>query len=354
MDFKRFFRIIFMKAIVKTDRKRGASYRDVDVPVLPKDGLLIRVVSASISPMDISVYNWTDESFPEQKMPFVFGEEFCGEVIDAGQLARGFKKDDFISVESHVFCGTCGQCRNERRDICQNLKIIGRDIPGGFSEYAVVPARCAWKHSSDNLKYLGAIMPTFASAANAVLSQELFGKTVIVSGCRPVGLFSISIAKAGGASRVIALDRSAYRRDLAVKMGADYVFDPLSRSTPGKIRKISSGEGADEVIEASGNPAEINNAVNMLRPGGRFIAASKTEDGFSFDYSSFIHNGIKMEGLPGREIFKSWYKMETLLRSGAVDPRPAITHTFQFKDFNKAFSLINKKEQKCGKILLVP
>lgn len=344
-----------MKAIVKTSRARGASYRDAEVPAIAKDELLVRVTAASISPGDLAIHNHSGPDFATPTLPFIFGEEFCGEVVEIGSQAKGFDKGDFVSVESHVFCGVCGQCRNDQRHICQNLRVIGRDLPGGFAEYAAVPARCAWKHTDDSLKDIGAVMAPFGSAVHAVLDEDLVGRAVVVSGCSPQGLFAAAIAKAGGAKKVVALDPSDYRRRLALKMGADTALNPSEAGCLQRITRLCGEEGADAVIEMSGGPKAISLGLKALRPGGRFVAFGLPVQDLSLDYAGdIVRRGIRLEGVSGREIFRSWYKMESLLKSGAVDPRPAVTHRFQFKDFKKAFALINSKEKKCGKIVLVP
>ena len=344
-----------MKAIVKTSRAPGAAYRDIEAPGLNKDELLIRVTAASISQGDLAAYNWTDLSFPPQKMPFAFGQEFCGEVVEAGSQAKGFVKGDFISVESHVFCGVCGQCRNDQRHICQYLRVIGRDVPGGFAEYAAVPARCAWKHSDDSLKDIAPLLGPFASSVHAVLAEDVLSKNVLISGCSPQGLFAAAIARAGGARKVVALDPSPFRRKLALKMGACSALDPADKDCLKKAARICGSGGADAVIEMSGLQDSVALGLKALRPGGRFVAFGLPVKKLSLDYAGdIVRRGIRLEGISGREIFRSWYKMESLLKSGAVDPRPAVTHKFAFKDFRKAFDLINKKEQKCGKVLLLP
>ncbi|OGR44108.1 MAG: hypothetical protein A2X35_12990 [Elusimicrobia bacterium GWA2_61_42] len=344
-----------MKAIVKTSRARGASYRDVEVPVIGKDELLVRVTAASVSPGDLAIHNYAGPGFATPTLPFIFGQEFCGEVVEIGSLAKGFDKGDFVSVESHIFCGVCGQCRNDQRHICQNLRVIGRDVPGGLAEYAAVPARCSWKHTDGSLKDIGAVMEPFGSSVHAVLSEDLVGRTVLISGCAPQGLFAAGIAKAAGAKKVIALDASDYRRRLAVKMGADTAIDPTDGGCLSKITKLCGPEGVDAVIEMSGGAKGVALGLKALRPGGRFVAFGLPVSNLSLDYAGdIVKRGIHLEGVAGREIFRSWYKMESLLKSGAVDPRPAITHTFSFKDFKKAFALINSKDKKCGKIILVP
>lgn len=343
-----------MKAIMKTSKSRGAAYRDAEVPETPRDGLLIRVTAASISPGDLAIYDSAGPDGTPPFLPFIFGQEFCGEVVQIGAQAKGFDKGDFVSVESHIFCGVCGQCRNDQRHICRDLRVIGRDVPGGLAEYAAIPARCAWKHTDDSLKDIAAIMAPFGSAVHAVLSEDLVGRSVVISGNAPHGLFAAGIAKAAGAKRVIALDPSPYRRNLALKLGASTALDPAAPDCLARLSRLCP-EGADTVIEMSGSPRSVALGLKALRPGGRLVAFGLPAENLDLDYAGdIVKRGLRLEGISGREIFRSWYKMESLLKSGAVNPRPAITHHFRFKDFKKAFDLINSKEKKCGKIILTP
>ena len=345
-----------MKAICKLSPGPGAEYIDRDVPVINKDELLLRVSHAAICESDLAIYNWTGWAPDRIKTPMIFGHELCGEVVEMGQLDKGFNKGDFVSVESHIFCGLCYQCRNDQRHVCANVRMIGVDTPGGFAEYAAVPARCAWKHTDDSLKDIGAIMEPFGNAVYGVLAEDIVGKTVLISGCDPQGLFGIGIARAGGAKNVIALDASPYRQKLAKKAGASHVLDPQAKDILTKIKHAAkSPDGVDTVIEMSGNPKAIALGLSVLRYGGRFTAFGLPGKKIELDYANdIISKGIRLYGVAGREIFRSWYKMESILKSNAVDPRPMITHTFKFKDFKKAFELVGSKEKKCGKVILTP
>ena len=343
-----------MKAIMKTSKDRGAAYRDAEIPEIGRDEILVRVTAASISPGDLALYESAGAEAVPPRLPFIFGREFCGEVVEIGPQAKGFDKGDFVSVESHMFCGVCAQCRNDQRHICRDLRVIGRDVQGGFAEYAAVPARCAWKHTDDSLKDIGSLMGPFGCAVHAVLSEDLVGRNVIVSGCSPHGLFAAGIARAAGAKRVIALDRSAFRRKLALKMGATSALDPAAAGCLQKIARLCP-DGSDSVMEMSGGADDIALSLKALRPGGRLVAFGLPAASLNLDYAGdIVGRGLRIEGVAGREIFRSWYKMESLLKSGAVDPRPAVTHRFQFKDYKKAFDLLGSKEKKCGKIILTP
>ena len=345
-----------MKAICKTKAAPGAEYIDTDIPRIKSDELLIKIHATSICGSDLPIYNFSSWSAKRMPIPFIFGHELCGEVVDIGDKAKGFNKGDFVSVESHIFCGMCYQCRNDQRHVCSNLKILGIDVQGGFAEYAAIPARCAWKHSDDSLKDIGSIMEPLGNAVFATLSEDIIGKSVLISGCGPQGLFATQIAKACGAARVICLETSDYRKKLAQKMGADIILDPREDNTLKRI--IDAGgepSGVDIVVEMSGNNGAINTALKAVKPAGKFVAFGLPKEDVTIDYANqIVFKAVRMQGIAGREIFRSWYKMESLLKSKAIDPRPVITHTFKMKDFEKAFAVASDPKKECGKIILVP
>ncbi|MBI4656385.1 MAG: L-threonine 3-dehydrogenase [Elusimicrobia bacterium] len=345
-----------MKAICKTKTGPGAEYIETDVPFINKDELLIKIHHASICGSDVPIYGWTGWAPKRIKTPMVFGHELCGEVVEIGQLAKGFAKGDFVSIESHIFCGLCYQCRNDQRHVCVNVRIIGIDCPGGFAEFAAAPARCAWKHTDNSLKQIGSIMEPFGNAVYATLVEDITAKSVLVSGCGPQGLFAAAIAKAGGAKLVIGLETSPFRQKLAKKMGADFVLDPRDKDILDRIKRITRpSDGMDAVLEMSGNPQAIELALKAARYGGRFTAFGIPGKKIKVDYSNeIVFKGLTVRGIVGREIFKTWYKMESILKSRAVDPKPVITHVFKFKHFRKAFEVMSSKNKNCGKIVLVP
>ncbi|MBI4051146.1 MAG: L-threonine 3-dehydrogenase [Elusimicrobia bacterium] len=345
-----------MKAICKIKAGVGAQYVDCEAPRLKPDEILLKVYRSSICGSDLPIYYWSSWAPQRLKLPLVFGHEFCGEVEEVGSSTRGFARGDFVSVESHIYCGLCYQCQNGQRHVCKNMKIIGVDAPGGFSQYAVVPARCAWKHSDSSLKEVGSLMEPLGNAVYAVLVEEVVSRSVLVLGCGPQGLFAIAVAKASGAKPVVAVEASGYRRKLAEKMGADAVLDPSSPDILKKILKAcGSADGVDTVIEMSGSPKAVELALKSVRNGGRVTAFGIPSEKLTIDWAEdVIFKGIRIYGIVGREIFQTWYKTESLLKSKAIDLTPSMTHTFSLKEFDKAFHVLSSPEKKCGKVLLVP
>ncbi len=345
-----------MKALLKKKPGPGAAYEGAGDLAPKPDELLIKVHRASICGSDLPIYNWNSWAPERFKTPSTFGHEFCGSVEQIGKDARDFAKGDFVSVESHIFCGLCYQCRNGQRHVCRQMKIIGVDGPGGFGEYAVVPARCAWKHKDDSLKDLGSLMEPFGNAVYSVLVEEVACKSVLVMGCGPQGLFSIAVAKASGADPIVAVEGSKFRAELARKMGASAVIDPTRPNALAEALKAGKApDGFDVVVEMSGAGPAIQMALKAVRSGGRVTAFGLPSKPVELDWANdVIFKGVRIHGIVGRQVFETWYKTDHLLRSGAVDIRPVITHTFPLKDFEKGFAAMTSPDKNCGKVLFVP
>src|ERR1700739_4038076 len=126
----------------------------------------------------------------------------------------------------HVPCGKCLQCRTGDAHICQNVKIIGVDSDGAVAEYVVIPESNMWKLDPAIPQEDASLPDPLGNAVHAVLAGEIAAKTVGITGCGPIGLFSIAVARAVGATTVFAIEVNDHRRKLATKMHADYVLDP--------------------------------------------------------------------------------------------------------------------------------
>jgi len=338
-----------MKALLKKTPAPGAAFETTDDLKIKPDEVLVKVHRASICGSDLPIYGWNSWAPERFKTPSTFGHEFCGTIAEVGASARDFKKGDFVSVESHIFCGLCYQCQNGQRHVCREMKIIGVDGPGGFGEYAAVPARCAWKHSDDSLRDMGSLFEPFGNAVYSVLVEPVAAKTVLVMGCGPQGLFSIAVAKASGADRVVAVESSKYRADLAIRMGASAVYSP--DEDPRKHVK----DGFDVVCEMSGAQPAITNAFKYVRSGGRITAFGIPSKKIELDWANdLIFKGVRVHGIVGREIFETWYKADRLLRSGAIDLKPVVTHTFPLKDYEAGFAAMTSANRDCGKVVFVP
>ncbi len=342
-----------MKAIVKATAAEGAEIREVPVPVPAAGEILLRVKRAGVCGTDLHIWAWDPWASGRMKPPVTIGHEFVGEVVELGPGVSNVALGDLVSCESHVVCQTCLSCRTGNGHVCENTKILGVDMNGGFAEFVAVPAVNAW-HVPRNIPIeMAACMEPCGNAVHTAFSGPLSGCNIAVTGCGPIGLFAIGVARAAGAAHVFASDVSPYRLDLARRMNADAVIDVSRESFVERIKELTHGRGLDGVLEMSGKPEAMRDGLAALRMGGRMSLLGLPSEPFELDWNKLlIFKGITLYGIIGRRMYDTWYQMDQLMTSGKLDIRPAITHVMPMEEFSDAIALL--REGKAGKVVLVP
>ncbi len=342
-----------MLAVVKPEAKPGAEVRDVRIPEFGRTDVLVRVKVASVCGTDLHIYNWDPWAQHRIHPPLIPGHEFCGVVAAIGDEVTSVKEGDFVSAEMHVACGKCLQCRTGEAHICQNVKIIGVDANGAFAEYVVIPETNIWKLDPAIPQEYASILDPLGNAVHTVLAGDIAAKTVMITGCGPIGLFAIAVARACGATQVFAVEVNQYRRKVAEQMKADYVLDPSKQDVRQIIRDATGGVGVDVVLEMAGHPDAIRLAFDVLRRGGRMSLLGIPSKPIQLDFADdIIFKGALVQGINGRRMYQTWYQMTALLKAGKLDLHPVITDRLAMKDFSKGMERLRTGE--ASKILLYP
>jgi threonine 3-dehydrogenase len=342
-----------MKALRKMQAVKGLQMDTVAVPSIGPTDVLARVKTASICGTDLHIYGWDRWSQGRIKPPLTLGHEFCGVVERVGDEVRAVKPEDFVSAEMHVNCGHCHQCRVGEAHICQNLRIIGIDQDGAFAEFVKIPAPNIWKLDPAIPEHYGAILDPLGNAVHTVLAGPIAGQTVLVTGCGPIGLMSIAVAKACGASKVFATETNEQRRAMAKKMGADLVLNPTTENAVARILAETSGTGVDALLEMSGNPTAIQQGFKALRAGGRASLLGIPTENVPLDLvNDVIFKGATVQGIYGRRMYETWVQMTALLKAGKLNLEPLFGERTTLDKFEDAFSLL--QGGLAGKVLLYP
>jgi threonine 3-dehydrogenase len=342
-----------MRAVVKEKAASGVEIREVNVPAFGDNEVLVKVKVASICGTDLHIYAWDRWAQNRIHPPLIPGHEFCGVVASCGKKVTSTKEGDFVSAEMHVACGKCLQCRIGEAHICQNVKIIGVDSDGAFAEYVVIPESNIWKLDPEIPQEYASILDPLGNAVHSVLAGEIAAKTVAITGCGPIGLFSIAVARAVGASQVFAIEVNEHRRRIAKEMHADFVLDPSSEDIHSVIMEKTRGLGVDVVLEMAGHPSAIRIAFDIVRRGGRISLLGLTSKPISLNFSEdIIFKGITVQGINGRRMYQTWYQMSALLKNNKLDLHPVITDRMPMSDFSKGMDRLKTGE--ASKILLYP
>ena len=374
-----------MKAIRKTGPRAGAlEWADVDIPACGPGEVLVRVRAASLCGTDAHIYNW-DGSVRDMilastdgfRRPRIIGHEFCGEVVEVGRDVRGtgpgagepLRPGQLISAESHIVCGSCYQCRRGQFQVCTGERIIGVHRDGGFAEYIAIPAACAWINDPAVVPVeIACVEEPFGNAVHAATEYDPRGQCVVLFGAGPIGLFSIIVAAAFGAERIIAVDTTAFRLDLASRAGAHTTLlstpasaaDGAGRARErerivGLIRDAAAPYEPDLVFEMSGHVDAIDTALRAARRGGKVLlfglpkVQAVTLERYAEDV---IFGGVTLKGIVGRKIYDTWITTRELVSRADVRSRirAVITDTIPFSRYEEAFKKMIGRES--GKVVL--
>ncbi|UCD97286.1 MAG: L-threonine 3-dehydrogenase [Candidatus Bathyarchaeota archaeon] len=353
-----------MFAIMKTKRGPGAEITTTTLPTLKRDEVLVKVKVASICGTDLHIWEWNEWAQTRiKKLPFVFGHEFSGEIVELGPGVTGFNEGDAVSAETHIYDGTCTLCQTDRMHICRNLKILGVDTDGCFAEYIALPAQNAWKNDPNIPPEVASIQEPLGNAVQAALPkdnvEDIAGKTAAVIGCGPIGLMAIAVLRKLGATRVYATagGLNQVRMELAHTMGADLVLSAKKEGAqlPQIILDETDGEGVDVVLEMSGAAAALRQSFEILRSGGRVSLLGIFDSPVTLNLNeAIIFKAAHIYGISGRRIYQTWHQVKGLLSDLVFQKKIAsvITHQLPMSKIEDGINLIESK--KAAKVVIKP
>ena len=341
-----------MIAIVKERPAPGLTLKRVPVPrELGPHDVLVKVKRASICGTDVHIYNWDAWSQERIRPPQIDGHEFTGEVVSIGGDVSTVKVGDSVVSETHIPCQKCLQCRTGKMHICKNMQILGVHRDGVFAEYVRVPEVVLWKvDPSIPLEY-ASIMEPFGNAIHTALVTDLTGKNVLITGAGPIGAMAVAVAKVSGAAQVIVSEIKEFRKELARKMGADVIIDPTKEDLTKKVKAMTEDNGADVLLEMSGNSTAFKQGLDSLTNGAVVSLLGVFPGELSFDINGlFTFKGLTMYGITGRKMFETWQVATQLLKNKRIDLSPVVTHILPAEKFEEGFDVMIRGIS--GKVIL--
>jgi len=344
-----------MKALFKHKPEPGAELREAPEPGKPKAGeALVKVKATSICGTDKHIYEWDAWAQSRIKTPMIFGHEFAGEVVEIGEGVSEVAPGDFVSGETHIYCGKCFLCRTGNMHICENVKLRGVDVTGCFAEYLLAPANTLWKNDKGIKLEAASAQEPLGNAVHTVFEgNHVKGQKVTIFCAGPIGMAATSVCKAEGAEQVIVVDGNEYRLSLAKKMGATATINRKRENVVRRIMGLTGGKGADVFLEMSGGEDAYVQGFATLRPGGRASLLGIPKGKITLDITNaIVFKQARVFGINGRRIWGTWEKSSELLKSGKVNLETIITHKFKLEEFEKAFELM--KSGNCGKVVMYP
>ena len=342
-----------MRAIIKPDSSPGLEMVQAPIPRPGPRDVLIKVAATSICGTDLHIFKWDPWAHSRINPPIIVGHEFCGHVVENGEMVTEVNVGDYVSAESHIICHTCSSCRTGRGHLCQNTQIIGVDRDGCWADYIVMPAGNLWLNPPDLSLEIASLQENFGNAVHTAFATDLTARKVLVTGCGPVGLMTIMVAKAAGARAIYATDIANYRLRMAKEMGADMAVNVSEKNAFDVIWEDTGGDGVDVLLEMSGAPQAIDLGFRLLRFGGEAALLGLAPSAIPFDINNHIvFKGATVYGIVGREIWGTWYRMRGLLSGDGIDLSRVITHHFALEDYDKALEVMQSGQS--GKVVMFP
>ena len=342
--------------------------QEVERPAIEPDQVLIQVKACGVCGSDMHFYETDDQGYilypGLTKFPTILGHEFSGRVVEVGSDVQDLEVGDMVTAEEMIWCGHCFPCRNGFPNHCTNLEEIGFTIPGAFAEYIAIGAKYCWKLNAlmdrygdeDKVYEAGAIVEPSSVAYNAVFERAggfRPGAYVVVYGLGPIGLAVAAECKASGAAKVIGFELSANRRELAKKVGADYVFDPREVTPSEVVMDLTEGQGADLHVEAAGAPqVTVPEMEKSLAINGKIAQVGRAATRVPMYLETLqVRRGqvFGSQGHSGHAIFPGVIR---LMASGLIDMTQIITARYSLDETVDAIAQSVTRED--GKIMVKP
>jgi L-iditol 2-dehydrogenase len=357
-----------MKAWVLGDPGQ-LTLKDKPVPVPRKAEVLVRIDAVAICATDLEIiYHGPPASiqggFAFNKN-FTPGHEYMGTVVALGPGVDEYKIGQRITVEIHAGCGQCKRCREGMYTSCHNYGLNYGDVDkghrangfttdGGFCEYQVnnINTLVAIPDAMSDEEATLVVTAGTAMYGLTELGGLVAGESVVVTGPGPIGLLGVAVAKAMGAQPVILTGTRDNRLEIGRQLGADHVVNIRKQpDVVDAIKQLNGGKGVDYVLECSGAPNAVNEAIRMVNRGGKICLAAFPHEETPVDVANIVRNNIYLYGIRG-EGKSATHRAEAFMTQKRFDATKIHTHTFPLEDLPTAIRYAKDRVEDAIKVVV--
>lgn len=335
-----------------------------DASIAKEHEMLVKVNATSICGSDLHLYRGALDPIMV-KGESQTGHELIAEVLDVGPRVSRFARGDRISMAYSASCGECYMCRVQQTAHCETTKksVYGFGVPfgnlnGTHAEALVIPHADAHAIKVPAGIPDGAALTISCNLPSAYIANRLAdiqpGESVAIVGCGPTGLMALDIALHRGPGKVVALDKVAYRLQIAMNKGA-VAIDAGAVDWKERALAECGGRGFDKVIEVVGYPETLQMCIDLVRPGGTIAAVGVfTDQTFNLNLADVFLRDISLHMNGFANVQPYMWDALRLLEKGVVNPQEYFSHTFALNEIDKAFSTFSEKKSGAMKMLIRP
>lgn len=307
-------------------------YKEKAPPVLQPGHAIIKIKRIGICGTDLHAYKGTQPYF---SYPRILGHELAADLVEADG-ADGFIPGEAVTIIPYFNCGKCIACRNGKPNCCTDIKVCGVHVDGGMVTYLSVPSYALVKSNGLSYDELALVEPLAIGAHGVRRANVQKGEMVLVIGAGPIGLGTMEFARISGAT-VIALDINDSRLQFCKdRLKVDHTINASTEDVMESLKEITNGDMATVVIDATGSQKAINNALQYLAHGGRFVLIGLQKEAISFSHPEFHKRETTLMSSRNatREDFET---VIGCMKKGMIDPTTYITHRAKFNEVKDVF-----------------
>ena len=341
-----------MKAVIISKRD-DLRVKDVPVPKIAKDEVLVKHKASGICHSDYLLIS--GQYILPFEYPVTPGHEWAGEIVEVGPEVKVLKMGDRVTGECVFGCGICELCQSGNFTYCANAGHYGFTTGtrgGADQEYFVVPARLLHRLPRSMSFETGSLVEPFTVAYHAfeTTAKVDASNTILISGGGNIGLCALAVAKGKGA-RAIVLESVPLRQKVAKEMGADFVLDPNEEGIIERVKGLTNGQGADFVLETSGESASYKNMFDYVRNNGHItVVGINIGNIIPAELGKIQSKGLIIKGTVGSPYV--WDKALKFLAQSKFDITKIQTHKFPLEKAEEAFRLARDREKAIKTILI--
>lgn len=333
-------------AMLQQPRKFAVVERPV--PGAEAGEVVVRIGATAVCHTDLAMYLG---NHPGVRYPVVLGHEATGTIAAVGTNVKGLQPGQKVIINPVISCGRCDCCRRGDEHLCRNAGIIGREFEGSLSQYIRLAARYVHPLPPHLPLAEATLIETLATVRHAQLRAGITtDDSVVVLGQGTTGLLHTRLAVLTEARQVIAISRSQWKNDLAIRMGARHAVQASAETAAAEVQRLTDGAGADVVIDTVGGAGTLSAGIDMLRPGGRFVSFSLNHEAFSGLSAFWLYfKEVSIIGTRALTHVDMAPSIE-LVASGKIDASAFITARYPLDQVAAAFE---EYERNPGRILRI-
>jgi threonine dehydrogenase-like Zn-dependent dehydrogenase len=351
-----------MKAIVVKPQVSGSMHmRDMPDPKMAPDQVAVRMLRVGLCGTDAEIDKGMYGTAPDGDEYLIVGHENFGVVEDVGKRVKGWKPGDLVVATVRRPCGACANCKAGENDMCRSGGYTERGIMrrhGYMAEYYVDSPQYLHRVPKA-VRDVGVLLEPLSVVEkgidHALLLQRRMRnwkpRLALVTGPGPIGLLGVAVAKALGAHPVILTGTRDNRLKIGLELGADHVINARTENVVEAVRKLNGGKGVDYVVECSGAPNAVNEAVRMVNRGGKVCLAAFPHEETPVDVAHIVRNNIYLFGIRG-EGKSATHRAEAFMSQKRFDATKVHTHTFPLEDLPTAIKYARERIDDAIKVVV--